>query len=590
MTTNLKSGSKSWWWTAQKLMDKGGKSEIPVLKSEGQTFIAAEEKAECFASFFSDKSTIPEAENCKAIPHLSQRTTSRCSKVVFWPKQVKKQLQKLDVNKASGPDGIPALVLRNAAAELASPLARLFQLCFNKGHMPAQWKVADVIPCYKKGDKHTPSNYRPISLLSVLSKVMERLINKAMWKHLDNHKLISDQQFGFRAGHSTSDALTYVAQRLTNTINNREEARVVCLDISKAFDRVWHPGLLAKLRAVGFTGKLLDWLTDYLKARSMKVVLNGKSSSIKLINAGVPQGSILGPLLFIIFIDDMTLGLSSTSILYADDVTLMSCIKSKEDRILAAASLNQDLCYIENWATSWNVLFGAAKCKTITISNRRDAQDGHPSLQFFGTSLTETETVELLGLSLSKDLSWKHDVTNMAKSAAQRTGLLRRVAPYLLPAQRAMIYKAIIRSKMEYSSTAWYGATPTSLAQLDAVQRRAIRIIGLPENDLLSHQIQPLATRRQVGALTLFHRMYYGEAPELLLQLLPEHHQLDPRLRRSVRSHDLAVEVPRSNLVSHERSFVPSAARAWNSLPESIPALEKRSCFKKEVNRYLGDK
>ena len=104
---------------------------------------------------------------------------------------------------------------------------------------------------------------------------------------------------------------------------------------------------------------------------------------------------------------------------------------------------------------------------------------------------------------------------------------------------------------MEYSSTAWYGATPTSLAQLDAVQRRAIRIIGLPENDLLSHQIQPLATRRQVGALTLFHHMYYGEAPELLLQLLPEHHQLDPRLRRSVRSHDLAVEVPRSNLVSH---------------------------------------
>ena len=176
----------------------------------------------------------------------------------------------------------------------------------------------------------------------------------------------------------------------------------------------------------------------------------------------------------------------------------------------------------------------------------------------------------------------------MAKSAAQRTGLLRRVAPYLLPTQRAMIYKAIIRSKMEYASSAWFGATPTSPSQSDAVQRRAIRIIDLPEDDLISHQIQPLGTRREVGALTLFHRMYYGEAPELLCQLLPEHLQLDPRLRRSVRSHDLAVQIPRSNLVSHKRSFVPSAARIWNSLPEYIPSLEKRACFKK-VNRYLGD-
>ena len=166
----------------------------------------------------------------------------------------------------------------------------------------------------------------------------------------------------------------------------------------------------------------------------------------------------------------------------------MSFIKSKEERIPAAASLNQDLYNIEKWATSWNVLFGAAKCKTVTISNRHDAKDSHPCPQFFGTTLTESETVELLGLTLSKDLSWKHNVTSMAKSAAQRTGLLRRVAPYLLPTQRAMIYKAIIRSKMEYASSAWFGATPTSLSQLDAVQRRAIRIIDLPEDDLISHQ------------------------------------------------------------------------------------------------------
>ena len=147
---------------------------------------------------------------------------------------------------------------------------------------------------------------------------------------------------------TSSHKLSVSYGTFSNTINDREEARVVCLDISKAFDRVWHPGLLVKLRTLGFAGKLLHWLADYLRNRSMKVILNGKSSSTKFINAGVPQGSILGPLLFIVFIDDITLDISSTSILYADDVTLMSFIKSKEERIPAAASLNQDFATLRS--------------------------------------------------------------------------------------------------------------------------------------------------------------------------------------------------------------------------------------------------
>ena len=588
MTTELKTGSKSWWWTARRLAGKGGKSEIPVLKANGNTHISSEDKAECLASLFCEKSTIPEEDNNKSVPELHTRTSSNCSKVVFWPSKVKKELLKLDINKASGPDDVPALVLKMAAPELATPLARLFQICFDKGYMPAQWKCAHVIPCYKKGDKHTPGNYRPISLLCIMSKVMEKLVSKKMWKHLDQHHLISPRQFGFRAGHSTSDALTYVSQCLANSLNNREEARVVCLDISRAFDRVWHPGLLEKLSALGFSGTLHAWLTDYLKDRSLKVVLNGRESGVKRINAGVPQGSILGPLLFIIFIDDISQDLMNQSILYADDATIMSFVKSSEDRLLAAASLNQDLAKIETWAKTWNVLFGAAKCKTTTISNRRDADGNHPPLHFFGVTLEEADSVDLLGLTLNNNLSWNQVVTKMSKTAGQRLGLLRRVSPYILPAQRAIIYKAMIRSKMEYASSAWIGATPTSLAQLDSIQNRAKRVIGLPTNEYEDHRIQPLSHRRAVGAATLFYRMFYKEAPELLCQLMPDIHVHDPRLRRSVRSHDLAVDVPRSNLVSHARSFLPSTAQLWNSLPAQIPAIRSRASFSREVNRFLG--
>ena len=587
MTNELHSGSKSWWWTANRLMDKGGRSGVPVLESGGRAFVAAGEGAGCFASFFGDKSTIPEAEDSGAMPRLPRGAAAGCGEVIFWPGQVGKQLQRLGVSGASGPGGVPALVLRGAAAGLASPLAGLFQLCFNGECMPARWGVAGVIPCFRGGDGRSLGSCRPMSLLSVLSGVVEGLIGRSMWRRLEDRGLISDRQFGFGAGRSASGALTYIAQCLSNAINDRKEARVMCLDISKAFDRVWHPGLLVKLRALGFAGKLLHWLADYLRNRSMKVILDGRSSSTKFINAGVPQGSILGPLLFIIFIDDITLDISSTSILYAGDVTLMGFIGSRGERVPAAASLNRDLCSIGRWAASWGVLFGAAGCRAVAMSNRQDAKDSHPCLQFFGTTLTETETVELLGLTLSRGLSWRRDVTSVAGSAARRTSLLRRVAPYLLPTQRAMVCKAIIRSKMEYASSAWFGATPTSLSQLDAVQRRAIRIIGLPGDDLISHRVQPLGARG--GALVLFHRMCYGGAPGLLCRLLPERLRLGPRLGRSVGSHGLAVQVPRSDLVGHGRSFVPSAARIWNSLPEYIPSLEKRACFKKEVNRYLGD-
>ena len=267
------------------------------------------------------KSITPEEDNNKSVPELHTRTSSNCSKVMFWPNKVKKELLKLDINKVSGPDDIPALVLKMAAPELATPLTCLFQICFDKGYMPVKWKCAHVIQCYKKGDKHTPGNYRPISLLCFMSKVIEKLVSKKMWKHLDQHHLISPWQFGFRAGHSTSDALTYVSQCLANSLNNREETQVVCLDISRAFDCVWHPGLLEKLSALGFSGTLHAWLTEYLKDRSLKVVLNGRESGLKRINAGVPQGSKLGPLLFIIFIDDILQDLINQSILYVDDAT-----------------------------------------------------------------------------------------------------------------------------------------------------------------------------------------------------------------------------------------------------------------------------
>ena len=223
MTNGLKKGSKCWWWTAKRLMGQGGKCDIPLLSTGNQTFITSEEKAECFASIFAEKSTIPQEENEKDIPNIPTKTKAGLKKIVFWPKHVRKVLSGLDIDKATGPDSIPARVLKQCAPELAKPLARLFQLLLNKHYMPKQWKVAHVIPCYKKKDKHDPNNYRPVSLLSIISKVMEALINRALWKYICKNRLISDKQFGFRAGYSTSDALTYISQNLHDALDKKQE-------------------------------------------------------------------------------------------------------------------------------------------------------------------------------------------------------------------------------------------------------------------------------------------------------------------------------------------------------------------------------
>ncbi|XP_019634595.1 PREDICTED: uncharacterized protein LOC109477686 [Branchiostoma belcheri] len=289
----LKKGSKSWWWTAKRLMGQGDKSDIPLLSSENQSYIQAEEKAECFANIFAEKSTIPQDENDKDVPHTERRTTSNLTKIVFWPKQVRKVLAKLDISKATVPDTIPARVLKHVAPELCKPLAKLFRLLMENHYMPKQWKVAHVIPGHKKNNKHDPNNYRPILLLCIISKVMESIINKALWKHINKNILLSDKQFGFRAGHSTADALTYVTQHLHDAKDKRQESRLICLDISRAFDRVWHSRLIAKLKVIGVDGNVLKWIENYLTDRELRVTVgvsnrtNGKP--LPLCAPGLPE-------------------------------------------------------------------------------------------------------------------------------------------------------------------------------------------------------------------------------------------------------------------------------------------------------------
>ena len=283
-------GSKAFWSLAKSIEANFCRPSLPpLLKPDGSLAHTAEEKADLFANLFAENSRIDSAG--KVPPYLPECEVAM-PEIRIRQVEVRKSLRNLDVNKASGPDGIPAVVLKTCAPELSPVLTRLFRLSLESGLVPKSWKLANVQPVPKKGSRADPANYRPISVTSILCKTMERVLNNRLLAYLEANDLISDRQYGFRRNRSTGDLLAYATHIWSETIEKHGEALAVSLDVSKAFDRVWHDNLINKLPTFGLPTGLCTWISDFLRGRSIRVVIDGCSSDQLAINAGVPQGSV----------------------------------------------------------------------------------------------------------------------------------------------------------------------------------------------------------------------------------------------------------------------------------------------------------
>ena len=260
---------------------------------------------------------------------------------------VKKVITNLDSSKASGPDCIPVVVLKNCEPELSYILAKLFNKCLKESCFPDCWKVSSVVPVFKNfGEKSTAKSHRPVSLHSVVSKVFEKVVNNRIVDHLEKCGLFSDFQYGFRSFRSTADLLTVVSDRIARVFNRSGATRAEALDICKAFDRVWHAGLLHKLKSYGISGQIFGLISSFLSNRRHQVVLDGKSSQEYPVNAGVPQGSILGPTLFLLYINDLLDDVICNIAIYADDATLYCKCNQASDlwqQLELASELGSDL-------------------------------------------------------------------------------------------------------------------------------------------------------------------------------------------------------------------------------------------------------
>ena len=296
-------------------------SSIPAIIIDGNTISADEEKAQAFNEYFIQCSTLDESN--ATLPSIHPLTESTMESMETSVDAVNKCLSQLDTTKAFWPDAVGPRLLKEGAVQLAPVLCRLFNMSLNSGKFPKLWKRANVIPLFKKNDKASISNYRPVSLLSSVGKVFEKLVFNKLFDYFQRNFLISIWQSRFIPGHSTVTHLVEMYDTFCRAVSEGKEIRVVFCDVSRAFDRVWHRGLLLKLEKCGITGSLLAWLVDYLRDRYQRVVLNGQLSTWMMIMAGVPQGSVLGPLLFLIYINDITHVIRHCQIrLFADDTSL----------------------------------------------------------------------------------------------------------------------------------------------------------------------------------------------------------------------------------------------------------------------------
>ena len=324
---------------------------------------------------------------------------------------ITKLLQKLNPGKASGPDLLPARILKELAVELSPYLSAIFQRSFDTGTVPKDWRTANVTAIFKKGEKFKASNYRPVSLTSLCCKIQEHVITSNVLKHLENHDILTDCQHGFRARRSCETQLLTLAQELLAGLDKKHQHDLIILDFSKAFDRVPHQRLMRKLYHYGIRGSTYNWIEAFLTDRTQQVLVEGATSDSIPVISGVPQGTVLGPLLFLLFINDLPDCVQSRTRLFADDCILYRQIKTQQD----CAILQEDLTKLAAWEQKWGMAFHPNKCSTIRISRSRNPITTDYTLK--GHTLTTEDYTKYLGVELQSTFSWNRHIDQTVKKA-----------------------------------------------------------------------------------------------------------------------------------------------------------------------------
>jgi ribonuclease P/MRP protein subunit RPP40 len=505
----------------------------------------------------------------------------KLSTVAFSSTTVLEALASLKPSRAIGPEGLSPFFYKKIAAEIANPLTRIFTLSLKQGSIPDLWSTARVVPIYKmKGNAGEPSNYRPISLTATPCRLMESCLRDSMLRFALSNDLIKPDQHGFLPGRSTSSQLLLLLDRLTNAVDIGIPSDVIYFDFRKAFESVVPSKLIFKLRLLGFEGEILNWIEAFISNRSQAVVVDGCLSPPLAIVSGVPQGSVLGPLLFILYLNDLQCQqFPVDQEKFADDLRLSSEIITDADPVRLAEAIS----YVSHWADEWQLPIATQKCAALHIghSNERAAY------ALNGQGIPQVDSIKDLGVLFSSDLKFSAHCSVIAANAFRRLALVRRCFSSGNPPILVWAFGVYVRPLLEYASQVWSPYLLSDVDRIESVQRSFTK--SLPGMRNLSYG----ARLGRLGMVSLELRRLWADLA-LVFKILTGQLGVDlPFFGMSVhsqtRGHSLKCSHQRYRLDCRRSFFAVRVTKAWNSLPESVVTATSTSNFKRHLHKTQLD-
>jgi len=572
LAKNIKEDRKSFFAYAR----NKSKSKVSVgslADSQGEMISESRAKAEMLNDFFS---TVFTKEDTTDTPVLNPLCESKLEDIEVDVEVIRSKLSNVKEDKAAGDDNMSPRILKAICDDIALPVTMIFRKSIDTGCVPLDWRTANVTPLFKKGSKHHVNNYRPVSLTSQICKVVESVVRDELVQHLDKHNLIYGTQHGFRKGYSCTTNLLVFLESVTASIDAKHNVDTIYLDLAKAFDKVPHHRLMSKLKAHGIDGLVGNWIKAWLSDRWQRVCLDGSYSSWRRVWSGVPQGSVLGPILFLIFINDIDNTIHSSVLKFADDTKVYGIVDNQSD----GQQLQDDLNALGDWAIKWQMKFNVDKCKVVHYG--RDSIGYKYSL--YGQQLEEATSEKDLGIVFSNDLKVRKQCEDAYSKASQILGLIHRIIQYKDPTVLVSLYKSMVRPHLENCSVVWSPHYAKDKALLERVQHRFTRMFtelkSLPyEKRLNKLGLWSLEERRNRADLIEIYKMIKG------LSSVQWSHFFVRVVNSITRGHNWKLLKKGSRCDTRLYFFSQRAVNRWNSLSQTEVDAPSINSFKNYLQR-----
>ena len=461
---------------------------------------------------------------------------------------------------------------------IAQPLTILFQKSLDEGVLPADWLKACVTSIHKKGAKNLPDNYRPVSITSVICKLMESIVRDQIVEHMVTNKIFSKKQHGFVPLRDCMSNLITCMELWTTMIEAGDAVDVLYTDFSKAFDSVPHQRLMKKMSDIGITGSTLNWIKSFLSNRQQRVRVDNEYSEWKPVISGIPQGSVLGPTLFVIFINDMPDVVKCMIQLFADDAKNFINVNIRDDD--GNKKLQADIHNLTQWSSKWELPFNTGKCKVLHLGNSNPCH----RYKMNGERLAQVNDEKDLGVIIDKDLRFHKHAAAAVKTANSRLGLIKKSFAVLDQTTLPLLYKSLVRPHLEYGNLVWGPFLREEILNVEKVQKRATKTVhairDLPYEERLQHLDLPsLQHRRRRGDMIYAYKLFTEKIGLAKEDFFTSSTPL-------TRGHQHAVIKKKATKLCRIHAFSNRIVDDWNGLPPHVISQTTTNKFKKELDTY----